>query len=369
VRTVVVTGASGFLGQQVMARLARHPQVGRVVGIDLVPGVSVDPRVEHVVVDLANDASTGSDRLALALEGADSLIHLAWSHTSVGRPVESSPLGGSANLRSLRRVLALASQLGLGTVVHVSSATVYGAWPDNPVPLPEEAAIRPNPGFTFAAEKAEAERLVSEWSADHPDRGVAVLRPAVTVGSAGPALYRALAGTRAPRPDDGGRPMQFLHVDDLAAAVVFAWEHRLSGVYNVAPDGWISEDAARALAGGVAQITLPGRLTRALAAWSWRVWRTGTPKEAMPYSVHPWVIANDRLRAAGWAAERSNEEALVSTDDRSRWSDLPPSRRQEVALLAAAGGLAAALGGLGAGVAAMLARLRRRKGQSGRRVG
>jgi hypothetical protein len=154
--------------------------------------------------------------------------------------------------------------------------------------------------------------------------------------------------------------MQFLHVDDLAAAVVFSLERQLSGIYNVAPDGWISEDAARALAGGVAQITLPGRLTRALAAWSWRVWRTGTPREALPYSVHPWVIANDRLRAAGWVSERSNEEALVSTDDRSHWSDLPPSRRQEVALLAAAGGVLAAGTGLIGGAAAVLTRLRRR---------
>jgi nucleoside-diphosphate-sugar epimerase len=361
VRTVVVTGASGFLGQQVLAKLGRHPEVGRVVGVDLVPGVAVDAEVEHVVLDLASDSPAGFDRLALALEGADSLIHLAWSHATVGRLDGSSSVQGSPNLRSTRRVLALAGQVGMDTVVHLSSATVYGAWPDNPVPLPEEAAIRPNPGFVFAAEKAEAERLVSEWSAEHPDRSVAVLRPAVTVGSAGPALYRALAGTRAPRSDDGGRPMQFLHVDDLAAAVVFAWEHRLSGVYNVAPDGWLSEDAARALAGGVAQITMPGRLTRALAAWSWRVWRTGTPREALPYSVHPWVIANDRLRAAGWVSARSNEEALVSTDDRSHWSDLPPSRRQEVALLAAASGIVAAGAGIVGGAAAVQARFRRRR--------
>jgi nucleoside-diphosphate-sugar epimerase len=361
VRTVVVTGASGFLGQQVVARLSGHPDVERVIGIDLVPGVSVDPRVEHVVLDLASDPGAGPDRLTLALEGADSLIHLAWSHGAVGQSDGPSGPAGSANLAAVRRVLDLATALGTTTLVHLSSATVYGAWPDNPVPLPEEAAIRPNPGFTLAAEKAEAERLVAEWAAGHPASSVAVLRPAVTVGSAGPALYQALAGTRSPRPDDSGRPMQFLHVDDLAAAVVLAWERRLTGVYNVAPDGWIGEDAARALAGGVAQLTLPGKLTRAVAAWSWRVWRTGTPKEALAYSIHPWVVANDRLRAAGWVCERSNEEALVSTDDRSHWTDLPPSRRQEVALLAAAGGLVATGAGLVAATAALIGRLRRRR--------
>ena len=30
----------------------------------------------------------------------------------------------------------------------------------------------------------------------------------------------------------------------------------------------------------------------------------------MPYLVHPWVIANDRLRAAGWAPRHTNEQAI-----------------------------------------------------------
>jgi hypothetical protein len=72
-------------------------------------------------------------------------------------------------------------------------------------------------------------------------------------------------------------------------------------------------------------------------------------------------VANDRLRAAGWEPERSNEEALVSSDDRSHWSDLSPSRRQEVALIAAGGGLAAIIGGMAAAAASLVARARRRR--------
>jgi nucleoside-diphosphate-sugar epimerase len=362
VSAVVVTGASGFLGQRVLARLSQRSDAAGVVGVDLVP--AENSNVEHVVLDLASCPVGHPDRLESVMEGADAVLHLAWSHSAAGRGGAGDGCrggSGSTNLRSVRRVLEVAGRLGITNLVHLSSATVYGAWPDNPIPLPEEAALRPNPGFVFATEKAEAERLVADWAADHPDVAVAILRPAVTVGSSGPALYQALAGTRSPRPDDGGRPMQFLHVDDLASAVEFAWQHRLHGVYNVAPDGWMSEDAARDLAGGVARVTLPGQLSRALAAWSWQVLGTGTPKEALPYSLHPWVIANDRLRAAGWAAERSNEEALVSSDDRSHWSDLAPSRRQEVALLAAAAGaVGVGVGVVGAGTA-LVARLRHKR--------
>jgi hypothetical protein len=150
-----------------------------------------------------------------------------------------------------------------------------------------------------------------------------------------------------------------LHVDDLAAAAVMAWERRLRGIYNVAPDGWITEDEARALAGGVARVTLPGRLVRLVATVGWDLLRTGIPKEALPYSVHPWVVANDRLRTAGWAAEYSNEEALVKSDERSHWGDLPPSRRQEIALVAAGAALIATAGTVVAGVAAVAGKARR----------
>jgi hypothetical protein len=30
----------------------------------------------------------------------------------------------------------------------------------------------------------------------------------------------------------------------------------------------------------------------------------------VPYLVHPWVVSTDKLRAAGWAPTRSNEDAI-----------------------------------------------------------
>jgi nucleoside-diphosphate-sugar epimerase len=360
VSAVVVTGAAGFVGQRVLRRLATYEEP--VVAVDAVPIGEVGAPIDRRLVDLARDPT---ERLMLALAGADSVLHLAWSHSNpaFGSPGVPFPNASSvpANLVALRRVLEAAAESGVERLVHLSSATVYGAWPDNPVPLAEDATLRPNPGFAYAVEKAEAERMVTEWADEHPEVLVTTLRPAVTVGSSGPALYQALAGTRAPQPEDGMRPMQFLDVDDLVGAIVFAWEHRLSGVFNVAPDGWITHEEARAIVGGVARLRLPGRVAGTVSSVGWKLLRTGTPSQARPYSVHPWVVANDRLRATGWAPERSNEEALVSSDNRSHWSDVPPSRRQEVALIAAGGGVLAVVGGALAGAIAVVSRARRHR--------
>ena len=196
---LVVTGGAGYLGQRVVGLLASRRDAGRIVSIDLQPAPDAPARVDQVVVDLTQDTVA---RLAETIAGASSVIHLAWTGGTVERSGGSGGRTTGSALVALRRVLDAAEATQATQVVHVSSATVYGAWPDNPIPIPEDAPIRPNPGFQYSVEKAEAERILAEWAEDHPEAAVAVLRPAVTVGADEPARYQALAGTRAPRPDD-----------------------------------------------------------------------------------------------------------------------------------------------------------------------
>ncbi|HWE54902.1 MAG TPA: NAD-dependent epimerase/dehydratase family protein [Acidimicrobiales bacterium] len=358
--TVVVTGAAGSVGSRVVARLAGRADVSRVVGIDLIPLTATEPKLDARTIDLSARPGPGDPELARALEGADAVIHLAW-RVPDGKGVVPADIdaAAAANQRTLRRVLAATEKAGIPVLVHVSSATVYGAWADNKIPLTEDARLRPNPEFAFAVAKAEAERALAEWADGHPGVAVSILRPTVTVGPDGRPLYQALGITRAPRLGDERRPVQYLHVDDLAGAVVLAWARRLSGVYNVAPDAGITDEEARALAGGVARLSIPERLGAPLAAVGWRLWRQGVPAEARAYATHSWVVAADRIKSAGWAPEYSSEEALVAADERIHWDDLPPGRRQNLNLVLIISGLVVAGAGTALGVTALLRRRRR----------
>ena len=359
--TVVVTGVAGSVGSRVAARLLMRPDIDRVVGIDLVPVADADPRFDGRIMDLAARPGPGDVDLERAMDGADSVVHLAWSvpdGKGVGpQDVEAAAAG---NRRALNRVLDVAEKVGVSTVVHVSSATVYGAWADNNIPLAEDARLRPNPEFSFAVSKAEAERALAEWADGHPSVSVAVLRPTVTVGTDGRPLYQALGITRSPRLGDERRPVQYLHVDDLVSAVILAWERRLNNVYNVAPDGGIAEEQARALAGGMARLSVPDRMAARVASIGWNIWRQGVPVEAQAYATYPWVIAPDRLKAVGWVPEYSSEEALVATDERIHWDDLPPGRRQNANLALVIGGAALVASGVGVAAEALRRRHRRR---------
>ena len=218
---------------------------------------------------------------------------------------------------------------------------------DNPVPLTEDAPLRPNPDLDFAVRATERERLAGDWKQEHPGATVAVLRPAVPLAEESSGWLarglREVSAIRAAGPDDP--PAQYVHLDDLTAAIVLAFERRLDGPYNVSPDGWIAGDQLRALA-GVPGVRVPEPAARRLAWLRWRLDRASAPPGLLPYTTHPWVIANDRMKAAGWTPTLSNEEAYVAGHRPRPWATVSPQRRQEIALAGLGAVVLAAIAGV-----------------------
>jgi len=316
-RDIAVTHADGALGRRVLARLGRD-RVLALAADDLAP-----------------------PELKRTLHGVDVVVHLAAATTE---PLEAT-----------RRVLDAAADAGVGHLVVLTSALVYGAWPTNPVPLTEDAPLRPNPGFGPAVALAEVERLVAGWRDDHPGVTVAVLRPATPVAEDDAGwLAPMLAAVRGVPVGEDDPPGQYIHLDDVAAAVVVAVEHRVDGACNVAPDGWVAGEELRALQGGP-RVRLPGRIAERVASWRWRAGMSPTPPGVLPWTCHPWVVAADRLRAHGWAPTLTNEEAFVAGHRPSAWATVSPQRRQELALGAS---VAMALGAVVGGALAVRRRLR-----------
>jgi nucleoside-diphosphate-sugar epimerase len=245
-----------------------------------------------------------------------------------------------ADARAVRRESALAGLAAaldghpqVTHVVLVSSAMVYGAWANNPVPLTEDALLRPDVEFPFARQLGAAEQLVDEWRLTEAGRTVTVLRPAVAMAADGTSrLASALAAGMGQRAGEADPPAQFLHLDDLATAVLLAIEQRLDGVYNVAPDGWVAGERVRALAGAVPRMRLPDRMNEVVTNLRWRFQRGPIPPGLRSYTRWPWLVANDRLKAEGWKPAVTNEQAYVEGTEAKWWTMVSPKRRQEIAL-------------------------------------
>lgn len=305
-----MSGADGNLGARVLTRLAAIDDI-ELVGIE-------------------GDGDGGGRR------GAEVIVHLGASeHDTRARRRESVTEGAAA---------MLAAANGARHVVLVSSAMVYGALPNNPIPLTEDAVLRPDGDFVYARQLATVEEMVDEWRRADARRSATILRPVVTMAADGTSsLARALAAGLGQRLGEDDPPAQFLHLDDLASAVALATDRRLDGVFNVAPDGSIPGHRVRALAGARPRITLPDRLTEVVAALRWRFQRGPIPPGLRAYTREPWLVANDRLRAEGWSPTVTNEEAYVEGTEAKWWTMVTPKRRQELAL--------AAMIAVGAGVA------------------
>ena len=322
---VVVTGAAGAIGQRVVARLGAHGDL-TVLAVDRVSQSTVDLRVDTKQINLV-DAD-----LASLFAGADSVIHLASAMTAgSGQTAE-----GELELAVTRRVLDAMAEAGVGHLLIMSSAMVYGAWTGNPVPLTEAAAVRPNPDFAWAQQRARIERLAEEWQGHHHSAALSILRPTAVVtddhlGQLARTLHAARVGVAA----EGDPPVQYLHADDLARAVVVCVTGRFDGVVNVAPDGWIPPDRLADLEGPTPRVRVPTWAARMVAALRWRVGLAPTPPGVVPYTTSSWVVSNGRLRALGWRAEYSNEEAWVVSHEPSPLERIPAARRQEIALVAA----------------------------------
>ncbi|MEM8902654.1 MAG: NAD-dependent epimerase/dehydratase family protein, partial [Actinomycetota bacterium] len=287
----------------------------------------------------------GRDHVRTALAAAEVVINLAYVAEA-----SSSRAGRSDNRVLIEQLLE--AVVGAAVVVHVSSATVYGAWADNQVPLTERSDRRPNPGFAFAEHKVAAERVVEQWEADHPDATVAVLRPVAGVAEHHRSwLADQLLEASAVESAEHDPVWQVLHLDDLASAIEQVARAREPGPFNVAPDGWLTGEQRRALLPGRPRVRLPDPLVT--SARRIRSSAGSLPDGIEPYLTYPWVVSNDRLRGIGWTPGWRNDEALVVAEDAPAWATLNARQRQYASL--------GALGALGAGAAAGVGWLVRRQ--------
>jgi nucleoside-diphosphate-sugar epimerase len=309
-RTVALVGALHPAARELALALEDDPGVDRVLGLSRHEPPLLGPKFEYV------QAGPGDPTFAGALAGVDTLVLFPLIDAA-----DRNEEGRRARVVEATSQ-ALDAAAGAATVVLWSSGVVYGAHPDNPVPIPETQPTRPNPEFPAAGVLAEGEQvaLAADPAAGPPDgsgepqgagpavvvlRGAGVWAPAWGTFLARSLMAPAMIGVRGQEP-----PLQCLAPADAVSALVLATSGRLRGVYNVAPDDWVpAKDAARAA--GRRRLEVPQRVAQSTAERLWRAGMSAATAGELLYQMHPWVLDNARLRQAGWAPTRSSAEAFA----------------------------------------------------------
>jgi hypothetical protein len=346
-RTVALVGAAHPGAGQLALALEDDPAVERVLAFTRAELPLLGPKLEVV------PAGPGEERFAKTLAEADVLVVFPLIDAT-----DRSEAGHrDQRLEGIRAALHAAT--GAATVVLWSSGIVYGAHPDNPVPLTEAQPIRPNADFAPAELLAEVERLVVD---DGRDRGTVVLRgAAIWAPSWGTFLSRLLQAPAVAAVRGYDPPVQGLDPADAASALALATRGELSGLYNVAPDDWVAASEAARIAGR-RRLEVPERVAFTTAERLGRVGVSSAVPGELHYHMHPWVLDNRRLRAAGWAPGSTTAAAMAAAGQALRegvHADRLQARRSNLYRGAAAGlALVAALA---------IARQRRARRSSARR--
>jgi UDP-glucose 4-epimerase len=304
----LITGGSGYIGSRLVDHLSGRDQTEAIVVADVKPPASFRPKTTFASLDVRDRRGV---RELFERERPDCVVHLAY----LLNPIHDEAAMYDVDVNGTQNVLEAASAAGVGQMLVTSSTTAYGAFAENPVPLTEDDPVRGAPDFSYARDKAESDRLCQLWALRHPERVMTIVRPCIVFG---PDVdnYIVRLWLRQPFRADFGmpdQPMQFVHVDDVAEALILLLEGRHAGVFNVAADGYLSVVDASELI-GLKPRRVPYKLFKRLAAGLWRAHVTEAPAGQLEFVIHPWVASNEKLKkTTGWTPRWTSREVFELT--------------------------------------------------------
>lgn len=288
---VLVTGAGGFLGRELVARLQA---AGNTVATTDLVGM-VDARG-----DLADAA------FVRALPDCDALVHAA----AVQYVSRDLPLVSRAAYFRRNNVTATANLCarysGAPThFVYVGTSMMY-AQCHQPV---YRTTSRMEGQGVYSRSKLAAQRSVDQLPNAH-----ATIVPCIIGGPGREGLFRGFVSLMTTRgrvvfPGTGEHPIHMVHVEDVASLVVRVVASRAEGVFNAAGPAplsimqWVDEiEAALGLA-HVRRIRIPLAPVALLsAATGYRL----LAREQILMLGQPHVLATDESLALGWRPRHAN---------------------------------------------------------------
>lgn len=268
---ILVTGAAGALAQQVINRLRDDYFL---VAVDFREQVYLGDDIPSYCIDFNKRVFEDLFRRY----DFDGVIHLGRIMSSQ----ETRMRRYNANVLGTQKMLDLSHKYGIQRVVILSTYHVYGANAYNPALIDEEAPLKGAGLSMDLIDSVELENLANIYLWRYPDLNITVLRPCNIVGpGVRNSISTLLASRRAPVLAGFSPIMQFIHIDDMADAIVLAYKKNQRGVFNVAPEDWVAYQHALLLCGctRVPIPSIPPILPRTIA-------RLLNLKSFPPYLMH-----------------------------------------------------------------------------------
>jgi UDP-glucose 4-epimerase len=305
---VLVTGAGGYLGSQVVATLARPDSPHRaqlLVAHDIrAPAVRL-AGVEYAVSDIR------SPDLADLMAGhrIETVVHLA-SIVTPGRGSRRE-FEFDVDVNGTRNVLEACVRSAVHRIIVSSSGAAYGYHADNPAWLTEDMPVRGNEVFAYSHHKRLVEEMLADYRGRNPQLEQVVLRIGTILGATVHNQITDLFEKRRLLAIAGSdSPFVFIWDQDVVAIIVRAVHGGPAGIFNVAGDGALTshEIAARL---GKRCLVLPAWLLKGALAVLKPLGLTQYGPEQLDFLRYRPVLLNTRLKTVfGYTPRYTSSEVF-----------------------------------------------------------
>ncbi|OGP84434.1 MAG: hypothetical protein A2Y95_02875 [Deltaproteobacteria bacterium RBG_13_65_10] len=251
--TVLITGISGGQGRLLTQRLIGSC---KIVGVDRAAWEGHPSQVEIHLLDLRKKALEDVFRKT----HPTTVVHLAMIRHFRGDP----EVRHEVNVLGTKRVMEFCQRHGVRQFVYMSSHYVYGALPENPYFLDEEAPLNASRTYPEIRDLVETDSIATAFLWKYPDIHTVVMRPVNILGYyVHSAIGRYLTLKRMPMMLGFDPMIQFIHEEDVGEAIALAIEKRIRGVFNIVGPGAVPMSVAIRETGG-RPLILPEPIARAV---------------------------------------------------------------------------------------------------------
>jgi UDP-glucose 4-epimerase len=301
---VLVTGSSGYLGAQVLARLAQRQDIA-IIALDLREPAQRLPNVNYEVADIRSSEVEA----IVARHQPDVVVHLASIVTpgkNSSREFEYSvDVGGSRNL------LEACVRNKVRRIIVSSSGAAYGYHADNPAWLKESDAVRGNQSFAYSWHKRLVEEMLAEYRQQQPQLEQIILRIGTILGATvNNQITDLFKKPRLIAIRGSDSPFVFIHDQDVVDAILHGIDSSSTGIFNVAGDGKLSifEIATRL---NKRCLVLPAWLLRSALWLLKKLGLTQYGPEQLDFLRYRPVLDNTRLKTVfGYVPKLSSSEVF-----------------------------------------------------------
>ena len=307
---ILITGAAGFIGQQLLADLAVQQPNWTLFAADIreIPANLLRGNVQPRLLDISQPEAV---RKTVAECQPQAIVHLA--------SVVSPPPGMSeATLHAIdvegtRAIVEAAAASGVEQLIITSSGAAYGYYPENAEWIDEDDPLRGHNKFAYAKHKREVEEVLVRARIAHPQLRQLILRPGTILGKRVNNQITDMFKKRAVLGIQGSDSrFVFIWDQDVVSIIRKGLENGASGIYNLAGDGALSlreiaqilrkpyRPLPAALIQGVLRVLKPLRLSQ-------------YGPEQVDFLRYRPVLANRRLKEEfGYIPRYTSREAFIA---------------------------------------------------------